>query len=128
MAKILIVDDDVEMVDSTRTLLEANGYKVASAPHGAAGYDKARSEKPDLILLDVMMTTDREGFEIAQKLKADESTRHIPVIIVSGIRKAKHLPFSFEPDDDWLPVKAVLEKPVQPELLLRSVKLALGVK
>lgn len=128
MAKILIVDDDAEMVESTRTLLEADGYKVVAAPHGDAGYAKAREEKPDLILLDVMMQTDREGFEIAQKLKADEATRHIPVIIITGIRRAKQLPFKYEPDDDWLPVKAVLEKPVQPDILLRTLKQAMGGK
>ena len=121
MAKILIVDDDVELVESTTALLEANGHRAISAPDGTAGFEKARAEKPELILLDVMMATDREGFEIAKKLKADEATSRIPVILVTGIRKAKHLPFRFEPDEDWLPVKAVLEKPVKPEALFKAV-------
>ena len=126
MAKILLVDDDTELLESTTALLDAKGYTVATAVNGETGFAKARQEKPDLILLDVMMTTDREGFEIAQKLKADETTRHVPVIIMTGIRKAKHLPFSFEPDEDWLPVKAVLEKPLRPEVLLKAVADALA--
>ena len=126
MAKILIVDDDPELVGSTTAVLESSGYSVAAATDGEAGYAKARQDPPDLILLDVMMKTDREGFEIARKLKADAATRSIPVILVTGIRKAMHLPFSFEPDEDWLPVKAVLEKPIRPEVLLQSVKDALG--
>ena len=122
MARILIVDDDTELRDSTAAVLESHGYAVLSAVDGASGLAKARQEKPDLVLLDVMMKTDREGFEIARTLSADETTRHIPVIIVTGIRRAKRLPFGFEPDADWLPVRAVLEKPLRPEILLAKVK------
>ena len=126
MAHILIVDDDTELLESTTALLESKGHVVATATRGEAGFAAAKQSKPDLILLDVMMSTDREGFEIAQKLKADETTRHLPVIIVTGIRKAKHLPFGYEPDEDWLPVKAVLEKPLRPEVLLKAVADALA--
>jgi CheY-like chemotaxis protein len=72
-----------------------------------------------------MMTRENEGFEVAKQLKSDPATRHIPIILITGIRKAKNLPFGFEPDDDWLPVKAVLEKPVPPEALLAHVAEAL---
>lgn len=125
MAKILIVDDDHELVEATMALLEAKGFGAIGAFNGEEGYQKAHAEKPDLILLDVMMAHDSEGFDIAKRLHDDPVTQGVPVIIITGIRKAKHLPFRFEPDEDWLPVKAVLEKPVRPEDLLRQVKDAL---
>ncbi|OGJ90207.1 MAG: hypothetical protein A2487_07460 [Candidatus Raymondbacteria bacterium RifOxyC12_full_50_8] len=124
--KILLVDDDADFVEATATLLEAKGYATVSAGNGEEGYQKAKTEKPDLILLDVMMATDSEGFETARKLKDDAATKAIPVIMITGVRKAKNLPFKFEPDADWLPVKAVLEKPVKPEVLLSAVQKALS--
>jgi len=120
--KILIIDDDPEFVDSTRALLESEGYEVVSEPDGEAGFAAARSKKPDLLLLDVMMTYDSEGFDLAKKLKADPATRNIPVIMVTGIQRAKSLPFGFEPDDDWLPVKRILEKPVKPDVLIAAIR------
>ena len=122
MKTILIVDDDPDIVDSTKSILMANGYNVITALNGEEGFRKAKKEKPDLMLLDVMMAHDTEGFETAQKLKRDETTRSVPVIIVTGIRKAKMLPFRFEPDEEWLPVKAVLEKPVMPDRLLSEIE------
>ena len=101
MAKILVVDDDADLVEATSNLLRAKNYTVVSALNGEEGYAKAKEEKPDLMLLDVMMTHDSEGFEIARRLKEDPATKSIPVIIISGIRKVKGLPFGFDPDDDW---------------------------
>jgi CheY-like chemotaxis protein len=126
MAKILVVDDDAELVEATRAVLEAKGHAVLAASNGEEGYRKAVDEKPDVVLLDVMMTHDSEGFEIARRLRENEATKKLPVILVTGIRRAKNLPFSFEPDEDWLPVKLVLEKPVKPEALLASIASALG--
>lgn len=123
--RILIVDDDAGLVDSTRGLLESKGYDVISASDGEQGMEKARKEKPDLMLLDVMMTHDSEGFEVTRALKEDPATAQLPVIIITGIRRAKGLPFHFEPDKDWLPVKAVLEKPVKPESLFKVIEAAL---
>ena len=126
MAKILIVDDDIELIDATRAVLESHGHAVIAAHDGEQGFKKAKTEKPDLLLLDVMMKHDNEGFEIARRLKEDKDTNKLPVIIITGIKKAKGLPFSFEPDKDWLPVSAVLDKPVKPEKLLKTVEKALS--
>ena len=122
MAKILVVDDDVELIETTTIILQSKGYTVVAAGSGAEGLIKARSEKPDLMLLDVMMAHDREGFEVARKLKQEADTRNIPVILITGITKSKKLPFKFEPDPDWLPVCAVMDKPVKPELLLEKIE------
>lgn len=126
MKTILVIDDDASLVESVTEVLASEGYSVVSASNGEEGFRKATEVKPDLILLDVMMTHDSEGFDIAKRLKQDEITRKMPVIIITGIRKAKRLPFSYEPDEDWLPVKAVLEKPVAPEILLKRVSEALS--
>ncbi len=119
--KILIVDDDPDFVEAMATLLEAKGYQIESANSGEEGFKKAKAVKPDLMLLDVMMTHKSEGFDIARNIKSDNATKDIPVVIVSGIRKEMNLPFGFEPNEEWLPVKAVLEKPVKPEVLLKTV-------
>jgi CheY-like chemotaxis protein len=125
--KILVVDDDVDFVEATTTLLEAKGFHVVSAANGEAGYTLAKAEKPDVMLLDVMMSHDSDGFDTARKLKEDPATKKIPVIMITGIRKSKSLPFAFEPDEDWLPVNVVLEKPVKPDELLKTVNEAVAL-
>jgi CheY-like chemotaxis protein len=119
--KILIIDDDPDYVEATATLLEAKGFEVASAENGAAGLAAAKAAPPDLIILDVMMTSNTEGFETARAIKEAGFSKPIPVIIVSGARRELNLPFGFEPDSEWLPVKKVLEKPVKPEVLLKTI-------
>jgi CheY-like chemotaxis protein len=119
--RILIVDDDPDFREAMATLLEAKGYDVETAPDGASGLAKAREILPDLILLDVMMSGTTEGFDVARKLNAEDKLKDIPVVMTTGIRKDMNLPFGFEPDDDTLPVKEVLEKPVKPETLLSAV-------
>jgi len=128
VSEILIVDDDIDFVGSTQALLEEQEHTVVSAYNGKDGFREAKRRHPDLILLDVMMTHDTEGFEIVRQLKDDIETCNVPVIMITGIRKAKTLPFRFEPDEDWLPVKAVLEKPVLPEKLLKTIQEALKKK
>ena len=120
--KILIIDDDADFVEAMSSLLEAKEYQVISAPNGKEGFLKAKNEVPDLILLDVMMSTKSEGFDLAREFKSDAKTKDLPVIIITGIRKDMNLPFGFEPDEDWLPVKSILEKPVKPEALLKAVE------
>ena len=123
--KILVIDDDNDFVESIVNLLEAKGYSAVSASNGTDGVAKAKEDKPDLILLDVMMTTKDEGFNVARELHGIEGVKGTPVIMVTGVRKEMNLPFGFEPDETWLPVKQVLEKPVKPETLLNAVSDAL---
>lgn len=118
---VLMIDDDADLVESVVNLLEAKGYNVDSAPNGTEGVAKAKANAPDLILLDVMMTTKDEGFNVARELKQIEGLEDTPVIMVSGVRKEMNLPFGLEPDNTWLPVKQFLEKPVKPSELLDAV-------
>ena len=127
MAKtVLMIDDDPEFVEATTNLLEAKGYEVESASNGKDGFAKAKAINPDMILLDVMMTTESEGFDVAREMHKEESLKETPVIIITGIRKEMNLPFGFEPDEEWLPVKAVLEKPITPDVLLSTIEENIG--
>ena len=119
--KVLMIDDDPEFVDAITNLLDAKGYEVHTASNGKDGVAKAKAENPDIILLDVMMTTKHEGFDTAREMHEDENIKDTPIIIMTGIRREMNLPFGFEPDETWLPVKQVLEKPVKPEVLLKAV-------
>lgn len=120
--RILIVDDDADFVESNTQLLKANGYEVLSAANGKDGLALAKREKPDLMLLDVMMATDTEGFEVSRKIPQMPELRNMKVMLVTGIRKAMKLPFSVEPDESWLPVNSVFEKPILPATLLDEIK------
>jgi two-component system, OmpR family, alkaline phosphatase synthesis response regulator PhoP len=119
--RILLVDDDREFVQATKDLLEAHGYEVLTAHSGAEGLEIARKGYPNLMLLDVMMATDTEGFDVSRSIQESPELKGLPVILMTGIKKAMSLPFSFEPDEDWLPVKVVLDKPVPPDRLLAEI-------
>ena len=119
--RILMVDNDIDFVQPIRKLLEVNGYEVIEARNGKEGIEKARSEKPDLILLDVMMTRLSEGFDTSRELRAHVETKNIPIIMTTAIN-AK-VPFGFGPDKTWLPVDRFIEKPISPERLLKEVEL-----
>jgi len=120
--KVLMIDDDPEFVDAISNVLDAKGYDIASASSGEKGLEKAKEMLPDLILLDVMMATKTEGFDIARKMSEDANLKDCPIIMITGVRKDMNLPFGFEPDEDWLPVKEVLEKPVKPDVLLEKIE------
>jgi two-component system alkaline phosphatase synthesis response regulator PhoP len=120
--KVLMIDDDPEFIEAISNILDAKSYDVVSAGDGKDGVAKAKQEKPDIILLDVMMTTKSEGFDVARELSKDANLKGTPVIMLTGVRKEMNLPFGFEPDADWLPVAAFLEKPVKPETLLKTIE------
>ncbi|MBN1794518.1 MAG: response regulator [Candidatus Omnitrophica bacterium] len=119
--KILMIDDDPDLIESVTAVLEAKGYEVASAQDGERGVAKAKEFMPDLILLDVMMTRKTEGMDVSHRLHDDQRLRDIPVIVVTGVRSQMGVSFKFEPDETWFPVKAVLEKPVKPDRLLAVI-------
>jgi CBS domain-containing protein/CheY-like chemotaxis protein len=119
--KILLVDDDADFVSSTTDLLDAHGYRVISANDGASGLELARREHPDLMVLDVMMATKTEGFEVARKIPSCPELRNMPVLLVTGIRSEMKLGFRLEPDETWLPVSRVMEKPIDPAAFIAAV-------
>lgn len=123
---ILIVDDDQDFSQSVEDLLSSEGYQVLRASNGKDGLALALKARPALLMLDVMMASDTEGIELSREIRQQPELKGMPVIIVTGITSEKHLPFRFEPDETWLPVAAVLEKPVAPQQLLNEIKRRLG--
>jgi len=120
-AKILIVDDDIDFVESTKTILESKPYKVIVAQEGDEAVRKARDEKPDLILLDIIMPV-KDGFSAAEQLKKDDELSKIPLVMLTGFstkRQESSIPvsrgFTLEADE-------YLEKPVKPENLLATIE------
>ncbi len=119
--KILMIDDDDELVESVKILLEAKGYEFLSAPSSAEGFEMAKKEQPSLILLDVMMTHDSDGLDGAVKLKNEKLTADIPVIMMTGIRKPDNLLESYASDEKFSNIKGIYEKPLKPETLIKLV-------
>ncbi len=125
--KILIIDDDSDIVEAMRMPLEANAYNVITASNGKEGLQRAKDEIPDLIILDVMMETDTEGFHVAYELRSEEpdseykDCRNIPLLMITAISQKKGMNFSPEKDEAFLPVDDFIEKPVQPQDLLKKV-------
>lgn len=120
--RILIIDDDQDYVRAVSDLLISQEYEVSAAHNGKDGIQKAKQVKPDLIILDIMMAYDSEGLDVSKQLSAEESLKKIPVIMVSGIKKADSLTVDYATGEKLLDVRAVLEKPVEPESFLRTVK------
>lgn len=122
--KILLVDDEDDFREVTGLLLEANGYQVVTASSGADAREVAAREKPDAIVLDVMMETRSTGFEVARWMRSRDDLKHIPIIMLTAVNQA--YPMQFEPDEVWLPVDVFLDKPVQPDKLIAHLNRALG--
>jgi len=120
--KILIVDDDPDLVSALTTILEKNNYKVISAPNSVVGFKKAKEENPGLIIVDIVMDTYSEGFTFIKNLLTDSQTKDIPKIILSSLGLQQNLDMIY-PEE--LGTKNILQKPVQADVLLASVKSAL---
>ncbi len=126
--KVLIIDDDVDMVDAEKMVLENNGYTVITANDGKEGYEKIKSEKPDVIILDVMMATPEEGFQLAYKLRNEKELSNIPIVMVTSVSKVTGFSFDPKKDENFLPVNQFLEKPIKPEDLIAAIENALKKK
>ena len=120
-AKILLVDDDSDFVESTKIVLESKAYEVIVAREGEEGLRKAREENPDLILLDIIMPI-KDGFTAAEQLKKDPQLRKIPVLMLTS--------FSQRVGETTIPVSRgfeleaedYIDKPVTPERLLATIE------
>lgn len=124
--KILIIDDDIDLVEAMRLTLENADFEVIDAQDGQKGLDKIEKEKPDLVLLDVMMETQDEGFHIAYQIRNNEETSDLPIIMLTAVGSETGFSFDKEKDEDFLPVNEFLEKPVNPDKLIEYVRKSLG--
>lgn len=129
MAKILIIDDDPDLVESMRVVLETKQHKIEVAFNGNDGMKKIKGDKPDLVILDVMMATSSEGFEVARAIKKDAKLKNIPILMLTAIKDKTGLGFDNEAgDEDWLPVDDYCDKPLKPNDLINKVEKLLGRK
>jgi len=127
MPKILVIDDDKDFQEATKLILESNDFEIATAYDAKEGLEKVQSEKPDLVILDVMMPSDFEGFEVARKIREDMKLRELPVVLLTGVHEKKKVPYRFGPDEEWLPVDYFFDKPVEPDVLVSKIKEFLNI-
>ena len=122
--RILIIDDDADIVQALRLTLQ-NDYEVHHAVNGQEGLTKVKEVNPDLIILDVMMETATEGFQVSLALRNPDPSSEfaayakIPILMLTSIHQKT--PLRFAPDKDYLPVDDFVEKPVKPAALRAKV-------
>ncbi|MHC5060509.1 MAG: response regulator [Planctomycetota bacterium] len=120
--KIVVVDDDQDLRDSLQAILESQQYSVVTAGSREEGMEKIKAEKPDLAILDVMMSTPQDGFEMSRDLKKDSEFKDMPILMLTGVKGESGIDFkSTAGDPAWLPVDGFLDKPVDPDILLSEV-------
>jgi len=119
--KILIVDDDADFAEAIASFLEANGYQVLQARDGSEGLRIAKAERPDLVLMDVMMRERTEGFFTIQEMRRRPELKDIPVFVLTSIYS--QVPgFRITPEASWLAHDAFFAKPVNPAELLEKIR------
>ena len=126
MADILIIDDDPDFVETHAMVLRKAGYEVSAAPDGESGIARIRERRPDLVILDIMMRTEHEGFEVARRVREELELTELPILIISGIHGERPSPYRFAVDETYLPADVWIDKPVEPAELVARVRAALN--
>jgi DNA-binding response OmpR family regulator len=117
MAKIAIIDDDPDILDASSLVLNSKGFDVITATNPDDGYKIVSEQKPDLIILDVMMNEPDDGFYLAQKFRKNNITT--PIIMYTSISKAIGIDYGV---NEMVPVDEFVEKPISPEQLIEKVE------
>lgn len=126
--RILIVDDDPDIVEAMRLVLEAKGYQIEVARQGVEGLQKVKVFDPALIILDVMMKDLTEGFHVAYQLRNRDPRSpyarwvKVPILMITAVHQVLPFRYSKDTDEDFLPVDEFIDKPIQPDQLLSVVK------
>lgn len=124
MPKILVVDDDPDFLSICRTILEAEAYQVVEAANGDQALELMHRDKPDLVLLDVMMSTTLEGVDVCRELRSDPDLKDVPIIMISSIATSEYA--AEFPDEEHIPIDTWISKPIQPAVVLNIVKRFVG--
>jgi CheY-like chemotaxis protein len=128
-AKIMVVDDDPGIRDSLEAILASRRYTVITAANRTEGMDKIETEKPDLLILDIMMSSWLDGLDMSKTLKDDPRFKDMPIVMLTGVKERTI--FDFRPragGPDWCSVDAYLDKPVEPDVLLAEIERLLSKK
>ena len=126
-AKVLIVDDDPDFHEALKGILEVSGFQVVSALSKAEGMEKVRAEKPDVVILDVMMESLTAGFHFARELRQDPQLKRIPILSVSAVSEKTGFRFSPLVDQEFFPVDDFIEKPVRAKDLIARLNSLIGL-
>ncbi|MBN2497291.1 MAG: response regulator [Deltaproteobacteria bacterium] len=124
--KILLIDDDSDFLEANVLVLEQNGFEVDTATTPESGLEKIGSVKPDLVVLDVMMPSGYEGFDVARKVREEMGLHSLPILLLTAIHERMKVPYRFAPDESHLPVDVFLDKPVMPDQLVQTIREMLG--
>ena len=126
--KVLVVDEDPDVRDFVKAALEEDGYEFIEAVNGQAGCNKARSEQPDLIVMDVQMPK-RDGLSALYGLRQDPETKAIPVILLTGVAESTGVRFTAETVEEFMGERpdAFIDKPADPEHLRETARKLLGL-
>ena len=116
--KILLIDDDPDFVQVTCRVLQTKSYQIVVANNGEDGLRKMRAEKPDLVLLDIMMP-EKDGFEVANEISRDPSISNIPILALTSFSESLGQPFEFKTSE-------YLQKTIEPADLLEKIAKHLG--
>jgi CheY-like chemotaxis protein len=119
MANILIVDDDPDFVQATRMVLEKAGHACSSAASGNAGYKRMKEDKPDLVILDMIMDTVLDGLTVTLRIHDDPDIAETPIIMVTSIANTNYA--ALFPTDEYIHISAFMSKPVAPADLIRQI-------
>jgi len=123
--KILIVDDDPDFVEAVTMILRPKKFEVVTAYNGKEGLEKVKAERPDLVVLDVMMP-EKDGYSVCKELKSDPKWNHIPVLLLTGV--VSHIPTTRYTQEMGMETEAddYLDKPVEPEALVKRIEVLLS--
>jgi DNA-binding response OmpR family regulator len=122
-SKILIIDDDPDLSAALKATLDNADYDVVTACDRVKGMEAIKREKPGLIILDVMMSTWQDGFEMAREIKKDAGLKDIRILMLTAVEEKTGIGFkSTAGDPVWLPVDGFLDKPVEPQVLLDEIR------
>jgi CheY-like chemotaxis protein len=124
VTKVLVVDDDPDFVEIVSMVLRKEGYEIESAASGDAALKQMRASPPDVLLLDVMMSTVLDGVNVSFSMAEDPVLKDVPIVMISSIPDSSHA--SEFPTDEYVPISAWITKPVQPQQLVKTVKRLVG--
>jgi CheY-like chemotaxis protein len=119
--KILVIDDNTDYLFTMETFLQRNGFEVSTADDGQKGLELIRTERPDLILLDIMMETLFSGFEVCKQVRSDNDLKDIPIIGISAMGDELEINYRQWPDFEYFSPDTFLDKPVDKQRLLQMI-------
>lgn len=123
---VLVIDDDPDVRESLRLMLEPLGYELTRCATGPEGRDAAASRPPDVILLDIMLSTVSEGFHVAYDFRRDERLAQVPIIMISSIGETMGMDYAKELGSEYLPADSFLSKPLQAATVIAAIEKVLA--